>query len=409
MDCYIYKAFTTHIYNPKSSKMATVKVILKDHHKKKDGTYPVCIRITQGNKSRYIYAGYSVKPDQFKEGQSDWIRRHPDALFINSTIEDIRAKILDKITRLRLDGKEIDINFLASDKEKEGPTLKEILYSISENFREGGEITQANRQMSIFRQVQECLGNNPYLADLTISDAQKIANYFKKINKVNTAARKLGYLRTAFDHAKRQYILGDNPFKAISIRQEPVDRCPLSKQQLEEIERLHLTGFIDVARDLFLFSYYSQGMRFEKCITLKRDQITATHVKYRMNKGLHIRELEVHPKMKRIIDKYYNRDSPYLFPVLKKEVKTKEELHYAKEEANVMVNTALKRIALLAGIDQKVSFHIAKHAYAQMVKRAGVDPWIVKDSLGHTTFRTTEAYLKSLDDDQINKAVTGLY
>lgn len=390
--------------------MATVRVILKDHHKKQDGTYPVCIRVTEGNKSRYIYIGFSVKPDQFKEGQGDWVRRHPDALYINSIIEDRRAKLVDKITRTRLDGKKIDLDFLVSEREKQGPTLMDIMNQISENLREAGEIGQANRQLSIYRQVKDCLGKNPYLADITLADVHSIVNHFRKTNNKNTTARKLRYLRTAFREAKKAFQLGDNPFEMVSVGKEPIQRVPLSREQIDEIEKLHLAGTLDVARDLFLFSFYAQGMRFEKCITMKREQISETHIKYQMNKGLHWRQIQIHPKLQRIISKYMSGSSPYLFPVLKKEVRTKEELHYAKDEANVIVNTCLKRVAILIGVpEKKFSFHITKHSYAQMIKKAGVDPWIVKDSLGHTNFNTTEAYLKSLDDDHINAAVTGLY
>lgn len=392
--------------------MATVKVILKMHRRKDDGTYPICIRVSEGGKSRYKYIGFSVKDEQFKEGISDWVKRHPDALYINSLIEDERSRIMEKITRLRIDNLPFDFDYLLSDVPAQGHTLSEILDIFANRYNESGALTLYYRMISLKSQMRELFGGDILLNSIGHEQVRKIDSYFRneRKNTANTVVRKIKHLRSVFREAQRLWPeIARNPFEYFHPKSTPVNRTKLTPEQIQAIEELSLIGVMDLYRDAFLFSYYTQGMRFGSVILIKREQISGGILKYQMTKGLHFRELEIHPKLQRIIDKYAYWGGPYLLPVLKKEVASKPQLHMAKNEANTIANACLKRIAILAGINERLTFHVAKHSYAQMVKRAGVDPWIVKDSLGHTNFATTEAYLKSLDNDQINRAITGLY
>lgn len=392
--------------------MATVSVVLKTHRKKNNGTYPICIRLTEKNKTRYKYIGFSVKLEQFKEGQRDWVRKHPDALYINSIIEDERAKLLEKLIRLRLDKRAIDFDWLLSDSPAEGHTLGEILDIIANRHGDAKNLTSYYRHVSLKKEVMDALGEDPVLNDIKIDKVRKIEAYFKveRGNGGNTMARKIRFLRAAYKEAQLMWPeIGINPFEQITVKGVPVNRQPLTANQIEAIEQLSLIGLMDVVRDAFLLSFYAQGMRFEKVVTLKKDQIFGGVINYRMNKGLHVRRIEIHPKLDRIIQKYWNAETPYLLPLLKREYSDPIAFHHAKNEINAMSNFCLKKIGVLAEVPFDISFHAAKHSYAQMLKLAKVDPWIIKDSLGHTNFNTTEAYLKTLSDDHINTAVTGLY
>jgi integrase len=394
--------------------MATVSVVL-DSRPKKDKTFAIKIRVTDGSKSRYKGFDFSVRKDQFKEGMAGWVVKHPDALFINAQIEDARSLILEKITRLKLDRKPFSFDYVLSDTPAGGHTVGEILDIIANRHLGSQDLTRGYRHISIKNQILDCFGKDLLLNEITIEEVRKLDAYFIDVvgNSRNTASDKIRRLRYAFNEAKGIWKgeIGDNPFDLIRCKNEPVERQKLNRKQIEAIEGLKLVGVMDVARDSFLFSYYAQGMRFGSVITMMREYISETKINYQMLKGKHFREIKIHPKLQRIIDKYINNDTPYLFPILKKIPKDKRELHFAKDEANVIINTCLKRIAVLAGegISEELSFHWAKHSYAQMLKISKVDPWIIKDSLGHTTFSTTEAYLQSLDDDHINEAVTGLY
>ncbi|PSL44153.1 hypothetical protein CLV51_10618 [Chitinophaga niastensis] len=94
----------------------------------------------------------------------------------------------------------------------------------------------------------------------------------------------------------------------------------------------------DLGRDMYLFAFYSQGMRFANVATTKREAIDEAYLDYRMNKGRDLRSIKIHPKLARIIDKDWNSGGPYLFPLLKKECTDDKALYYAIDEANYNIN-----------------------------------------------------------------------
>ena len=68
--------------------MATFKVKLDTRRAKQDGTYPVLIRIYNGDKYRDISLGFSVLKSQFNEGKSNVKIKasHPEAKSLNLAI-----------------------------------------------------------------------------------------------------------------------------------------------------------------------------------------------------------------------------------------------------------------------------------------------------------------------------------
>lgn len=263
-------------------------------------------------------------------------------------------------------------------------------------------------------QVTECLGKDKPLNDIGLNDVEKIVDCFKNVhkNKPNTVNRKLRFLSTAYTTAQKTWpkeINPVNPFKLVTVKREKTRKLKLNIDQLTRLENMELSGMLDLAREMYLFAVYSQGMRFANVATLKRDTIDPAYLDYRMNKSRDLRSIKIHPKLARIIEKYWHSGGAYLFPLLKKECTTKKELYYAIDEANYNINFYLKRIGELLGITGPMTFHTSRHTFAQLLKKSGVNPSIIQESLGHENYATTETYLADLDDDEINDAVTPVF
>ena len=81
--------------------------------------------------------------------------------------------------------------------------------------------------------------------------------------------------------------------------------------------------------------------------------------------------------------------------------------HYRKAEldtlfgisilANSYVNRLLKRIARLAGIEKRLSFHMARHTNATLLLYNGAHITTVQKLLGHKSVKTTEVYSNIMD------------
>jgi site-specific recombinase XerD len=66
--------------------------------------------------------------------------------------------------------------------------------------------------------------------------------------------------------------------------------------------------------------------------------------------------------------------------------------------SNQKMNSYLKEIATVCGINKELTFHIARHTFATTVTLSnGVPIETVSKMLGHTNLKTTQHYAKILD------------
>jgi integrase len=63
------------------------------------------------------------------------------------------------------------------------------------------------------------------------------------------------------------------------------------------------------------------------------------------------------------------------------------------------VNKYIKRIAKNVGIKENISTYSARHSFATVLKRSGINLSFISEALGHSNMKTTESYLDSFEDD----------
>jgi site-specific recombinase XerD len=68
----------------------------------------------------------------------------------------------------------------------------------------------------------------------------------------------------------------------------------------------------------------------------------------------------------------------------------------------------LKYIARLAGIDFSLSTYAARHSFATVLKNSGVNVALISEALGHSDLTTTQIYLDSFENRQIDDALKNL-
>lgn len=386
--------------------MASIKIVLKSNQPRKDGTIPVLIRVTAGRRSKYFSTGYSVKETQFRDGPENWITKHPDAILINAAIEAKRSKIAEKIYLADIDGTDIDIGEIGSKKSK-GTFFTAIKIKMN-SFESRNQVASYNRLHAKLKIIQNAWSKDVHLSDIGPKWVDKYVTYrMQEECKVSTIKKDLSDFSAVLKsiesyNGKDWFNLAQKTLKA-----EPPVKEKLTLGEIKELEKANLSGLNDIARDMFLFAFYCQGMRFQNVAMFQKGMIKNGMIKYRMNKGKKVREIEVHPKLKNIIDKYHG--SPYMFPVVKKEITDNWNRKYLIDSANALINANLKRVAIIAGVEKNLSTHIARHTFAFLTKERGVTTEIIKDALGHSTSKMTEVYLQSLSDAAINEAVKGLY
>ncbi|MCG8322310.1 MAG: Arm DNA-binding domain-containing protein [Cytophagales bacterium] len=66
--------------------MSSIKVVLRREKRKKDGTYPLALRIIKDRKPKYIHLGQSVDDKHWYENTGKVNKSHPNAVRLNNLI-----------------------------------------------------------------------------------------------------------------------------------------------------------------------------------------------------------------------------------------------------------------------------------------------------------------------------------
>jgi integrase len=154
---------------------------------------------------------------------------------------------------------------------------------------------------------------------------------------------------------------------------------------------------------MFLFCCHARGMCFVDMAHLKKSDVRGDTIRYvRKKTGRHI-ELHLLPSMRRIIEWFspLTTGSEYLFPVITDPHKN-SRLQY--ESGLRVQNWRLKQIAASLSIGRPVSTHTARHSWATVAKNAGLPLAVISEGLGHSSQRTTQIYLASLEQSVLDSA-----
>jgi integrase len=73
------------------------------------------------------------------------------------------------------------------------------------------------------------------------------------------------------------------------------------------------------------------------------------------------------------------------------------------------VNKSLKKLAKLAGIESNVTTHVARHTWADMARKEGMNIYDISKSLGHSDINITQIYLAELDQTSSDLAMAMMY
>ena len=68
-------------------------------------------------------------------------------------------------------------------------------------------------------------------------------------------------------------------------------------------------------------------------------------------------------------------------------------------------NKELKELVNPCGITKNVNSYVARHSFANCLKQKGVATDVISESLGHQNLAVTQAYLKELDTEVVDKAL----
>jgi integrase/recombinase XerD len=162
------------------------------------------------------------------------------------------------------------------------------------------------------------------------------------------------------------------------------------------------------AKDIWLFSYFGNGINTKDIIHLKWKNIDEEFIVFvRAKTDTATREntipisIFINEDMKRILTYWateQNEPDDYIFPVLRKGMSPLVQY----EQLGLFirsVNDWMAKIKTKLGIKRNVTTYVARHTFSTVLKKAGVSTEFIREALGHTSIQTTENYLDSFEKE----------
>ncbi len=197
-------------------------------------------------------------------------------------------------------------------------------------------------------------------------------------------------------------------FDDVYTKVEPQTKRALEQEEITELLDTDL-GTLSQEQQLilavFLLMFQLRGMPFIDLAHLRKTDVQNGRIVYRRHKTGKQIVVQIPKEAARLIREYASRDgtSIYLFPILNTEMGG-EKLrysHYCKALRSFNRSLAKLMRRLLPGT--KVSSYTARHTWATLAYYNNMPVAYISQSLGHSSIRVTETYLKPLKDEVIDK------
>ena len=229
-----------------------------------------------------------------------------------------------------------------------------------------------------------------YLASMEVVP-NSISFYMRILRAVNNRA------------VEQELTIDRNPFRTVFTGVEKTRKRAISISDIKRIRDLDLSlkPNLEFARDLFLFLFLCRGMSFIDAAFLKKSDIRNGVLTYRRHKTGQSLHIKVIRQIEEIINRYSNKDSPYLLPVI---TRLGEDERRQYESALRRMNKSLKTITGMIRLPVTLTTYVSRHAWATIAKSKNIPVNVISDALGHDSIATTQIYLASIDTSTIDRA-----
>lgn len=447
---------------PHREGKASVKVIYYTHKTLADGSHPFLVRITKDRKVKYISTGLSLAPAYWNEKKNEVRRNYP---------EPDRSKLIKALAGWQK-RYQAAADTLADGQQTHGAasvaeaaravaapqtTLLRYGEQVRDEMRQAGRTGNADTYRVALNQLRAFLAFRQSVADpkavtdlpfgeITVRFCNEWETWMRhKGVGENTMHSRFRTLRAIFNRAiaEDRASMEHYPFaRTVAERHKfkvgkfdtNTKKRAISRADIAKIEGFVPRGthegpwsgqrngwevyFLQLAKDVFLFSYYVAGINFVDIGSLRwRNLVRGSDGQYRIEyerqkTGGKFSVLILPPAMA-ILDRYrsdtHSQPDDYIFPVLDRHKHTTPKARAnALKKGLKKVNACLKQIAERAGIEADLTTYVARHSFGTNLRHEGVSDAKISQLYGHATERQTTVYLDGFGNAATDEALSAL-
>lgn len=430
---------------------ATVNIVYYTHKTLKDGSHPFMVRISKDRKNRWISTGISLHPEFWNKDKNTFRKSIPDnrRKELEATLQKWKDKFTDAAEDLALSDEIHDAKSVAAKVSNERLATRKfklLAYfdEVISLFDKAGNV--GNRR--VYRDVQNSLrrflgeGIDIAFEAVTVKFCNEweikmrsegvtevtLSLRFRTLRAILNKAIANGYAKpTSYPFArnsaeKNKFQIGKFDTKTTKRAVSKADIRKIEAYQPPQTDGKYATlrntqERLQLAKNLFLFSYYCGGINFVDMAALKWSNIGVdldnkprlTYTRQKTGGKFSIRLI---PQALAILESYKPatvHSGSYIFPILNTAFHTTPtQKHNRSSKIMGQVNADLKTIGSAVGIDTPLTTYVARHSFATALKRSGVATAVISEAMGHSDERTTQIYLSEFDTDLVDAAFENL-
>ena len=403
---------------------ATISIVCYKYRTLCNGEHPIMIRITKDRSRKYETIGISINPKywDFDKNQPKW--NCPNKELIETTISEKLSEYRKQILELQAENKEYSVNKLVQQVRK--PTRKitvgNYLNELIESLEKENRIGNSKHYIALRNSLKQFNGTLQILfSEIDVPFLNKYESYLRQQgNKVNTISIKVRTLRATYNKAIKNNIVKKDyyPFDDYNVSQlrETTVKRAITKDDIQKIINFdvstitkHHSSLLQLSKDLFLFSYLGCGINLVDMAYLTKENRVEDRIVYERHKTGKYIKFKLQSLAIDILNRYNNSKNDYLFPIFDKDRHITAKQKYQRiKKITYLINKNLHQIEKKLNIPIHLTTYVARHSFATVLKRSGVNVALISEALGHSDLATTQIYLDSFENEQIDAAMANL-
>lgn len=246
-----------------------------------------------------------------------------------------------------------------------------------EKLRDEGRYDAAIKLKKYLRKFLNYLGKNE--VPFKDFDALLMRNYHTWLKNQelgrNTISLYIRNLKRVYKLAVNDGLAADvNPFEGLDVSYHVKKyRNGLTLDEVKLLRNLDLSGEprqIVFARDIFLFTVYTKGMKSDDIFRLTKENVRDGRLTYRQHLTGKEISMPWEPPMQEIADRYKRKGTTLLFPV----ITAKNPREQWKQYDGILhrINYSLKKLGDMIGLDYPLNLTVARHSWESMTKSVSI-------------------------------------
>ena len=358
------------------------------------------------------YEDWSFETERLKKSHRDYKQ-------INTLINKYSDRMKEILAEFELDERPFTLqDVVAQFKKKSGKQQTLSYTAFHENLiteaKEAGKISTSNIEKETLKSLQRFLGKTEIsFRDLSVDNLFKYQSFLNaNNNSQSTIGIRMRTLRAVFNKAIKREIIPPSmyPFEKFKVSKikESGKKEYLAESELELLKSADLeTKHENIARDMFLLSFYGRGINFIDLMQLKKTDLYKGTINYRRRKTGVMVSFKINDFWEQKLAEYSaNPESIYLFNIINNEQTDDNYIENRKEKyLKKYINGPLKKVISKLEIPKKITYYCARHSFATILKFNNISIDIIKEALGHKDIKSTMSYLNTLPSNTLDKMI----